>query len=231
MAWCTSEFHPNDGGTALSSVQVAASVVEAPITGVAGGDFFQQVPGEGCVWLAIGDVMGHGSQAHEHRRVLSDWIRARLPDFASPKEALTHIARELYPYLRQYRTLAALALIALGPGGGAAASAGQCPPLYVPRDGTPIFLSVRGLILGAAPNWHYDEATFPWQRGDRLLLFTDGLVEAAGREGPLGYEALRTVCQAADEAWDAESLLRRLRRLDPTLVVRDDLTLVSVTSA
>jgi serine phosphatase RsbU (regulator of sigma subunit) len=57
------------------------------------------------------------------------------------------------------------------------ARAGHLPPILV-RDGVARELSLpQGLLLGVDPETSYDEVTTPLQLGDRLLLFTDGLIE------------------------------------------------------
>jgi serine phosphatase RsbU (regulator of sigma subunit)/PAS domain-containing protein len=57
------------------------------------------------------------------------------------------------------------------------ARAGHLPPILV-RDGVARELSLpQGLLLGVDPETSYDEVTTALQLGDRLLLFTDGLIE------------------------------------------------------
>ena len=57
------------------------------------------------------------------------------------------------------------------------ARAGHLPPILV-RDGAAEALSLPpGLLLGADPEASYTEATTSLEAGDRLLLFTDGLIE------------------------------------------------------
>ncbi|HTV99948.1 MAG TPA: SpoIIE family protein phosphatase [Streptosporangiaceae bacterium] len=57
------------------------------------------------------------------------------------------------------------------------ARAGHLPPILV-RGGAARTLSLPpGLLLGADPDASYTEATISLEAGDRLLLFTDGLIE------------------------------------------------------
>jgi phosphoserine phosphatase RsbU/P len=57
-------------------------------------------------------------------------------------------------------------------------NAGHNPPLLLRADGTSTELQAEGAVLGQFPNWLYQQSERQLERGDRLLLFTDGLVEA-----------------------------------------------------
>ena len=53
-------------------------------------------------------------------------------------------------------------------------------------------LAENGLLLGPFRNASYANLRVPFERGDRLLLYTDGIVEAAAGDGaPFGLERLR----------------------------------------
>src|SRR5580698_750850 len=60
------------------------------------------------------------------------------------------------------------------------ARAGHLPPVLV-RNGTARTLPLPGgVLLGMDPDAEYEEATQSLESGDRLLLFTDGLIERRG---------------------------------------------------
>ena len=70
-------------------------------------------------------------------------------------------------------------------------NAGHNPPLLVRIDGTTIELSSSGAILGKLPDWRYTQVEQDLSRGDILLLFTDGVVEACDQQDePFGEERL-----------------------------------------
>jgi sigma-B regulation protein RsbU (phosphoserine phosphatase) len=59
------------------------------------------------------------------------------------------------------------------------------------RKGTVTEVVENGLLLAASELSTYSDKTLPLEYGDRLLLYTDGLVEARNAEGKLfGEEAL-----------------------------------------
>ncbi|MGH9500623.1 MAG: PP2C family protein-serine/threonine phosphatase [Terriglobales bacterium] len=57
-------------------------------------------------------------------------------------------------------------------------NAGHNPPLLVHADGTAQELNAAGAVLGQFPDWVYEQSELQLSRGDQLLMFTDGLVEA-----------------------------------------------------
>lgn len=91
-------------------------------------------------------------------------------------------------------------------------NAGHNPPLLVRADGSWTELNGAGAVLGHFPQWQYEESEVALHRGDRLLLFTDGLVEASNEEEqPFGEaNVARLGCQNAQAS--AEDLLREIMR-------------------
>jgi len=70
-------------------------------------------------------------------------------------------------------------------------NAGHNPPLVVREDGVSEELNAAGAVLGQFPHWKYEESEVQLYCGDKLLLFTDGLVEACNAdEEPFGEENL-----------------------------------------
>jgi sigma-B regulation protein RsbU (phosphoserine phosphatase) len=56
-------------------------------------------------------------------------------------------------------------------------NAGHNPPLLIRADGASTELDAQGAVLGQFPEWQYRQSELEMLGGDRLLLFTDGLVE------------------------------------------------------
>jgi len=80
------------------------------------------------------------------------------------------------------------------------AAAGH-PPMLMLRSGIVTEVAENGLLLAAADLEIYSEKTLPLEPGDRLLLYTDGLVEARNAEGKLfGEDALIAELRATTDA-------------------------------
>jgi serine phosphatase RsbU (regulator of sigma subunit) len=79
-------------------------------------------------------------------------------------------------------------------------NAGHNPPLLMRADGTSTALEAAGAVLGQFPQWLYEQSELQMRSGDKLLLFTDGLVE---------------VCNP-DKEWFGEHNLIRIARENPS---------------
>jgi serine phosphatase RsbU (regulator of sigma subunit) len=79
-------------------------------------------------------------------------------------------------------------------------------------DGTVEEVPARGRLAGVIPDVEYDEVSVQLHRGDTMLLFSDGIYEARGRDDIYGMERLRAsmvpyagcgpkvLCQAVEQA-------------------------------
>jgi sigma-B regulation protein RsbU (phosphoserine phosphatase) len=66
-------------------------------------------------------------------------------------------------------------------------NAGHNPPLLILADGRSTELDAAGAVLGQFPNWRYEQSDIEISSGDKLVVFTDGLVEACDvDEEPFG---------------------------------------------
>jgi len=89
-------------------------------------------------------------------------------------------------------------------------NAGHIPPLLIRADGTSAVLNAQGAVFGQFPHWLYEQSELQMRTGDKLLLFTDGLVEASNAsEEPFGEQNLIRIAQE-NLASSAEDLLTLL---------------------
>ncbi len=66
-------------------------------------------------------------------------------------------------------------------------NAGHNPPLLIRADGRSTELNAAGAVLGQFPSWRYEQSDIEISSGDKLVVFTDGLVEACDvDEEPFG---------------------------------------------
>ena len=82
-------------------------------------------------------------------------------------------------------------------------NAGHCPPLLARRNGSGVEISslnVGGPVLGALPEGRYEQAKVEVSAGDILVMYSDGLVEAANSRGEeYGEGRLREVLATVNE--------------------------------
>ena len=166
-----------------------------PISGLA-GDFFEVVRvGKTGVGLLICDVMGHGVRAALVVAMLRGLLEKQRRDAGRPGRFLKGLNDGLSAILqRADATMFATAFYALidlekgvvryacagHPGAIVAGSAGV-RQLSCDRD-------ERGPGLGIVPKAEFPENEVPLKEVDRLLLFTDGILEAEDHTGEAFFE-------------------------------------------
>ena len=73
---------------------------------------------------------------------------------------------------------------------------GHNPPLLVRADGSAGELNAAGAVLGQFPDWVYEQSDVQLGCGDKLILFTDGLVEAMNtNDEPFGEQRVIAAAQ------------------------------------
>jgi hypothetical protein len=168
-----------------------------------GGDFFQIVPLEGrfagSTLVVLGDVSGKGLKAAMAVSLIVGAIRTLAETTSSPAEILAGIGRRLYGRLQDGFTTCVV--LRLDPDGRCtAAAAGHLPPFLNDQE-----VDLPGTLpLGVAPSVSYEERTIALVQGDRLALYTDGLLEARNQTGELyGFERLKALFATAPTAAEA----------------------------
>lgn len=169
-----------------------------PVNGV-GGDFFQVLPlHDESLLIVFGDVSGKGLQAAMNSSTLVGALRNELAH--DPATVLTHLNRVLIgavsapgkvPDLDAAPCFATCLCARMYPDGTlVVANAGHLGPY---RDGRELELP-SSLPLGVIAGAEYEQVTFHLDQGDRLVLLSDGVVEATNSEGELfGFERTQQV--------------------------------------
>ena len=199
------------------------------------GDSFDLFPlspehpqGKQC--LLIADVSGHGISAAMVMAMFNVLLRRSLRHTSSPEQALSEVNQELLEQVRGLHFVTVFLAI-FDPADGAMqwVSAGHCPQLLLRKSGETLSLEASGLFLGCFDQPDLATGTLTVAAGDRLLMHTDGITEAADPEGDMfGYERLTASLQAhaqlsPSEALDAvQSDLQTFLQEAP---LEDDLTL------
>jgi sigma-B regulation protein RsbU (phosphoserine phosphatase) len=113
-------------------------------------------------------------------------------------------------------------------------NAGHNAPLRVSADGHIAELTVGGIVLGMMPGMDYETAVIDVGSGDCLVLYTDGITEAANKaDDEYGEERLKEFIRArmamtAKDLMDA--IVGDVRKFCGKTPQRDDITLVVVRS-
>jgi len=214
----------------VENLRIAA--VYRPMTAVA-GDFYEFLRGDDHhLGILVADVSGHGIPA----ALISSMIKVAMQSVAGvahdPAQVLGGLNRILSNELRGQLTSAAYLWIDAEANSARYSAAGH-PPLLCWRNASGELLRVEsnGLLFGVAADCEYPVRTLSAERGDRFLIYTDGLTEPENACGEsFGERRLDQVvgenrAQPASEL--TTQLLCELRKWQPASTSQqDDITLI-----
>jgi phosphoserine phosphatase RsbU/P len=148
----------------------------------AGGDFYDVFPWtESVMGYFVADISGHDLGASFVTSSLKALLRQNSGPLYTPVETLKNMNSVLSTLLRDGKHLTA-ALLCLNRARGrlVLVSAGHPPPILVGVDGEATLLAAAGDILGAFETVQFGVLERSVTPGDRIFLYTDGLVERFG---------------------------------------------------
>jgi sigma-B regulation protein RsbU (phosphoserine phosphatase) len=184
--------------------RVAARYV--PMTSVAGDLYDFLVTGDRQAGLLIADVSGHGVPAALIASMVKMAATSQRGNSAHPAQLLAGMNAALCGNTQgQFVTAACVHLDAVTC--ELRYSAAGHPPMLLLRDGTVTKIAENGLILAAFDFATYSDMTLPLEPGDRLLLYTDGLIEATNAQGEFfGEESLNVALGKTAKVSAAEAV-------------------------
>ncbi len=169
-----------------------------PMTAVA-GDFYDFLRiDERSLTVLVADVSGHGVPAALIASMLKVAFALQADNATDPAAILTALNKILNGVLDGQFVTAVCVHIHLEAHTITHAGAGHPPVILARRaSGEVLELAENGLILGPFRKASYTNAIAPFEPGDRLLLYTDGIIEATVSDGePFGPVRLREFAAA-----------------------------------
>ncbi len=211
----------------LTSLRIASRY--QPMTAVAGDfyDFLQT--SETCLTILVADVSGHGVPAALVASMLKICFASQRGHAHEPAKILTGLNSMLNGILEGQYVTAACASIDLVAQTIVYAGAGHPPALLLSGNrGDLAQLAENGLFIGPFPNATYASVSVPFAPGDRLLLYTDGVVEATTPDGAeFGRDRLIDFLLSGKDLEPAEFVENLFARIEKPMQ-EDDLTAVLV---
>lgn len=146
----------------------------------AGGDFYEVFPlGTGIFGYFVADVSGHGLDVSYTTPMLKALIAQNASPMFTTRELLRTMNTVLLRLMRDGRHITAcLVRVNRATLRAEAVCAGHPFPVLLPAEGPPRLLGSPGTPLGAFEHVALDTVTTELATGDRLFLYTDGLLES-----------------------------------------------------
>jgi len=199
-----------------------------------GGDYYDIIPlGEGRLGLVVADVSGKGMPA----ALLETMLQGSLKTLISAGFRGEVLLQKMNQYLvanTPENKMVTLFFAELKTANGELnyISAGHNPALVVRADGTLLTLDSNSLVLGLVSKACFVTDHARLQAGDRLIIYTDGIVEASNkREEEFGDGRLRDLAVSQHKApaarFQEELYAKVLTFCQPRAPV-DDMTIMIV---
>jgi len=206
-------------GVFPSSLNFRVAARYVPMTSVAGDFYDFLVANDTQAGLLIADVSGHGVPAALIASMVKLAATSQRSNAAHPASLLTGMNSALCGNTQSQFVTAAYVHLDAETQELRYSAAGH-PPMLLLRNGKAFEIEENGLMLAAFDFATYTNAAQPLHRGDRLLLYTDGIVEAANAAGDFfGADALRVVLQKTAKlspSETADSIIATIRQWSAT---------------
>lgn len=200
-----------------------------------GGDYFDFLKvASGEIGIAFGDVSGHGLTSGIVMAMAKSALLVQV-DYDPAPRAVLDVLNEIVIKTSPRRTMMTFFFGLLDPRAQTLrfSSAGHLDPfVYRVTTGKMEVLSSWGFPLGVRRRDPFREHTVEFMAGDRLVLYSDGLIECVDDDGePFGFERFEQVIKSnghlsADEI--KKALLNAVRKFTRNRPPEDDQTLVVV---
>ena len=163
-------------------LDIAARYV--PMSTVAGDFYDIQTAHQSSVGILIADVSGHGVGAALIGSMLKVAFASQAECLSDPARVLTEINRILQGKMEESFVTACSLFIDVANGKVQYANAGHPPPLLWRSSKRELSrFPIGGTIMGPFPGSVYQNATLDLAKADRLVLYTDGIIETGDGTG------------------------------------------------
>ncbi len=212
----------------ISKADVDVSAISRPARAFTGDFYFVHRQGR-TLWVVIGDVAGKGIKAAVIMAMIQEELESDIIDCAmennDPSVTITRLDLFLRRLLPSNR-FATMAVAQIRDDGRLIVANGGHPPLLVARgNGTIETIDSTGPVVGLLPSPHWRSISKPFHRGDALLAYTDGVIEARSPAGEeFGSERLRRLFAKASRARGASVIAETIDSALPPQ--EDDLTII-----
>lgn len=152
---------------------------------VVGGDYFDVIKlSDSKLAICIADVVGKSVSAALLMASVQASVRAFATEWGSPSQLCARINSVLCSNIASGKFVTLFyGVLDAQRNTLRYTSAGHLSPILIKACGSATQLENGGALLGVFPDWKYEDSITELSAGDRVLLFTDGITEAARPSG------------------------------------------------
>jgi phosphoserine phosphatase RsbU/P len=237
----------------LSSIKISKQCIPADSIG---GDFYtfinkinhnpvqkDALPGvikytqeqENYLGIAIGDVAGHGISSALVMALSAGLIDKIASHTYSASKVLTRANEDIRKFISSSRVSHLTCLFGFLNTDTLEfryAKAGHHPALVLHKNKEIDVLNAEGIFLGMFEDENYKEHKYQLTKGDRLILYTDGIIEANNTEGEIyGLKRMKTLLKNTSETPinDVKDMMfKEAEEFSKGQSIKDDQTLIII---
>lgn len=192
------------------------------------GDFYDYVPvpPDGAAIL-VADVSGHGASAAMLTGLVKSAFHSAGSDLYEPASVVERVARAIRAFAPQH--FITLICVRVRNGSLDFVNAGHPPGILSTAKTSAALLKATGPIISPVLEFSCEQHTIAVKRAsDRLVMFTDAIIEAESGTGEYGLKRLVDEVRKRPIHGNAllEQILRSVRQFALGRPIKDDLTLV-----
>jgi len=205
-----------------------------------GGDYFSIMQKtENKTGIFIGDVSGHGVASALFISLLSFLTEKIFIEFGEqPKEYMDALNRSLLGNMSSYYLTGIYGILEYNDKTEETsfcyANCAHTPPVVIKADSSAFTLDSTGGIIGAIEDCQYDENTINLKRGEKILLYTDGISETSipSKNDILGFETdlicLFQKSVSTDITQTIDNIINNLNTMKEDASFSDDILLIGI---
>ncbi|HEX7190467.1 MAG TPA: PP2C family protein-serine/threonine phosphatase [Thermoanaerobaculia bacterium] len=199
------------------------------------GDFYFTHREHDLLWFTLGDVSGKGLPAAIVMAMIQEELEHRITSCAATQCDPSTTMMRLHTFLRPLMENRRFATVVIGhlrdDGLLTIANAGHPAPLIARRDGSIEPIDSTGPVAGLLPSSRWCSTQRRLSRGESLLMFSDGLLEAHIGDDEFGSERIAAaLALSARDARDARSIVNGVlaSAREHDVAFEDDVTLLAI---
>ncbi|MCH8557403.1 MAG: serine/threonine-protein phosphatase [Balneolia bacterium] len=204
-----------------------------------GGDYFELSRQAGSLYASVGDISGHSFGAGLLMSMMKSALQTHLSYSDNPAEILGSLNKMMLNQSDR-SMFATMVLLKLEPESGMAtlSNAGHVPVFHFTKStGRLEQRWKRGVGLGMSLRASYDNLNFETQKGDLIIIYSDGLAETRDESGAIrdmSYfraqveKQLINISTDADASYVSELILSSVQQEDSAIRQEDDQTLIVI---
>jgi sigma-B regulation protein RsbU (phosphoserine phosphatase) len=191
-----------------------------------GGDFYDYVDTGSAFHVLLGDACGKGTPAALHAALAQGLLNVEVDSETGAATAIAHLNRSLCRREMGNRFITLFYGVMTRDHRFTYCNAGQCRPMLVQASRIRC-LSVGGLPPGLFVDARYEEESLSIESGDTLVVFSDGVSEAARSRQEFGEGRILEIVtrfRGASASTILERLMSGVREFTGTARQRDDMS-------